>query len=94
MEAYRLRSPLRPVAPLQALRASSRTIVADGSCWIKCQAMAAPVMPDPMMTYEADVGSEDVVRCSAISEGGICQYDSVGFADGRSAGIGRSMMKR
>ena len=71
--------PLRPVAPLHAVRASSRSTELGGLAEeSRLCATVEPVMPEPMITTAAVEGSSVVVRCLAIEAGGVCQYDSVG----------------
>ena len=49
--------------------------------------MAVPVIPEPIIVYFVLLGRLAVVRWSAISKGGVCQYDFVGFWRGRPTGI-------
>lgn len=55
--------PFRPVAPEQTCRASSMRIdPGDVDCERRCQATAAPVMPEPMMTVSAESGRLGLLR--------------------------------
>lgn len=44
-------------------------------------------MPEPIMIMEVAVGRTAVVRRVEMEAGGSCQYDSVGYGQGRPGGI-------
>ena len=79
--------PFRPLAPLAACRASRRSTLRSGLEESRSYAMLAPLTPDPTITISAATGKSGVVRQSAISSGGSCQYDFVGSSLGRPGGI-------
>ena len=86
-------SHTRPVAPQHASLASSITTLgpfSSVSCfgWLRMWcATLAPVMPLPMMTTSASVGSSLVERWAVRSaEGSECQKEFVDFSVGRSHG--------
>lgn len=78
----RVNEPFRPVAPLDAPRASSMMTFASGLRFKIFQAIHAPLMPLPIMTKSADSGKSSVDRWSTMPSGGSCQYEVVGFARG------------
>jgi hypothetical protein len=81
--------PFRPVAPLHACLASSRTTLVCGPVRLRIlYAMLAPEMPEPIMTTSAVSGRLSVERKPAISlSGGSCQHEMVGLSRGRDTGI-------
>lgn len=79
--------PLRPVAPLHAVRASSRSTFGGDGRERRLYAMKAPVIPEPIMRMSADAGSVDVVRCVDNGDGRSCQYDTVGLSLGSPGGM-------
>jgi len=85
---------LRPEAPLAACLASSMTTLLPGSACSSLLDIHEPLIPDPMTTISATLGRSTVLLRSAISSGGSCQYDIVGFGRGKPGGIDpRSSMR-
>lgn len=78
----------RPVAPQHASRASSITMLFpfERSSWARYRAMEAPVMPLPMITISASLGSSRVVLWPRRNSlGSLCQKDLLDSLVGRVA---------
>lgn len=86
-EAHLVWPPFLPVAPEQAVRASSIN-TEGGEDWLRSvYAIVAPVIPEPMTTIDALFGKSVVERWLDIALGGSCQHEAVGLGFGVPGGI-------